>query len=260
MSGYFIGPNTEVELGRQAFGAPRPRREVVTLSPPAAPARVHDAGGGILDIPLTGRRLRANLGDAERWAWKVLTALATSGPGELGIEDRRGECATWSDAVCVRASAEVSAFRFVTLECAFRAPESPSSPAWAGAPAAPATYSGTSTSQDYAAGGVDLGVGGTMRLEMERQAALRAVPRTRGARVSGPPSGAEVRLKIDAHAKADAAHLAAYLHDMARSIGARPVDLSANGNSYAGVVLDDLRPDHSDTRAASFTAEFVRSP
>ncbi len=260
MSGYFIGPNTEVELGRQAFGAPRPRREVVTLSPRGAPARVHDAGGGILDIPLTGGRLRANLGDAERWAWEVLTALATSGAGELGIEDRRGERATWSDAVCVRASAEVSAFRFVTLECTFRAPESPSSPAWAGIPAAPATYSGTSTSQDYAAGGVDLGMGGAMRLEMTRSAPLRTVPRARGARVSGPPSGATMRLKIDAHAKADADHLASHLREMARSIGAQPVDLSANGNTFSGVILDRLRPDHTDTRATSFTAEFVRSP
>lgn len=257
MSGYFIGPETEVELGRHAFGTPRARRENIVLSPHDGPAMIHDVGGGVQDIRLTGQRLRANLGDAERWAWEVLTSLAASGPGELGVEDERGMRSTWSDAVCVEARASVRAFRFVTLECRFRAPESPSSPAWAGAPAEPGTYSGTATSQDYAAGGVELGIGGTMRLEMERSASLRTIPRARGARIGSSPGGAVMRLKVDAHAKADAEHLAAHLRDMARSIGARPVDLTANGNTYPGVALESIRPDHSDMRAASFTAEFA---
>jgi hypothetical protein len=222
------------------------------------PARVHELGGGTERIRITAGRLRANLGDAERYAHDLLAALAVSGPGQLGVEDRRGQRHTWAGAVCVEASAAVRAFRFVELDCLFRAPESPSSPDWAGAPAPPDTYPKRSTAQDYAAGGVDLGIGGTMCIEMERTAPLRTVPRARGARPRPAPSGAIMRFQLDAHANADTDHLAAHLEDMARSIGTGPVDLTANGNSFSSLVLEELRPDNTDVRATSFRATFLR--
>ena len=45
---------------------------------------------------------------------------------------------------------------------------------------------------------------------------------------------------------------------MERSIGAGPVDLTANGNTYADVLLEAVRPKHGDRAHTSFEAEFIQ--
>ena len=126
-------------------------------------------------------------------------------------------------------------------------------------PSAPGTYAGTSSAWNYAAGGVALGthpVG--MRIEMQRGYPLREVPRARGARARGPAAGAVITFTVASHTVADgAAHLASYLDDLRQQIGPRPVDLTANGNTYGGVVLQALRPKPTDRSHARFEAEFL---
>jgi hypothetical protein len=160
--------------------------------------------------------------------------------------------------VCIGAVGEVRAFRFVEVELDFQCPEAPDGPAWGTVPAPPAQWPGTSTSQDYAAGGVALGVGGTMRIEMARRFPVRPLPRARGARACGPPSGAHVRFIVTAHLLAGGDNLAAALQELERSIGPGPVDLTANGNTYADVLLESVRPKHGDRAHTSFEAEFLQ--
>jgi len=267
-SGYFDDGSTAVELGAATWASQSSvGRTLHRRTPPGRAARVHDAGGGVQEIRVQGGRLRDNRGDAERYAYELLTTLATSGHGTLGVRDLRGESSsyrhTWSDAVCVDAAATIEAHRWVSLDLTFRAPTRPAATttttagSWP-APDPPGTYSGTSTSQDYAAGGVDLGVGGTMDLEMARSADLRTVPRARGAVPGAPWSGGSLRMVITAHARGLDQHLASRLAELERQIGATPVDLTGNGNTYADVVLERLSPDPTQWRSTAFSAEFIR--
>jgi hypothetical protein len=259
MPGYFDDGTVQVELGEHAFATPAPERRNVILEAHDRPAEVLDSGGGMMGVQVTGQRLRANLGDAERYIYELLVSLALAEPGDLGLEDSQGNRSTFGEAVCVGAAGEVQAFRFAEAQMEFLSPEKATEPAWGAVPAAPATYGGTDTLQDYSAGGVQIGthpVG--MRIEMLRSHPLREVPRARGARTRGPAFGAHVRFIVTSHAVTTGQHLAAYLEGLSRQIGPRPVDLTANGNTYSGVILEALRPDHTDGRHTRFVAEFVR--
>jgi hypothetical protein len=63
---------------------------------------------------------------------------------------------------------------------------------------------------------------------------------------------------VASHATVTAEHLAHYLEGLARQIGACPVDLVANGNTYEDVILESLRPTHTDRRWSRFAAEFIQ--
>jgi len=258
--GYFNdGNGTLVELGEHAFATPTAFRRNIVHEPYGLPARVLDSGGGILDIEVTGQRVRSNLGDAERYIYELFSALAASGPGDLGVEDNRLFRQVFGDSICVGAVGEVRAFKFADMLFSFQCPEKSSEPAWGGPPpGTPSPYAGTSTAQDYAAGGVALGIGVGMRIELIRVWPLREIPRARGARTSEPHRAAQIRFIVRAHALADAVHLAAYLESLARQIGPRKVDLTGNGNTFTDVVLDSLRPAHTDQKATDFEAEFVK--
>jgi hypothetical protein len=142
----------------------------VTFDPHGRPAELLDSGGGTLDLSVTGERLRANLGDAERWLYEVLAALALADPGDLGVEDSQGNRATFAQAVCIGGAGEVQAFRVAELSMSFQAPQAATAPAWGAVPATPGTYAGTDTLLDYAAGGVAIGPHPAgMRIEMSRQ-------------------------------------------------------------------------------------------
>ncbi len=257
--GYFKDGTMSVELGEHAFWVPAGLRRNVTLDPIGRVARVLDSGGGALELAVTGQALRANLGDAERYIYEHLRALAASAPGELGAQDHLARQVTAGQAVCVAAAGEVHAFRFADVRYEFAAPSTSSGPAWSSVPSAPGTYAGTSTAQDYAIGSVALGTHrSSMRIEMQRRHPLREIPRARGARARGPAGGAVIRFTVSSHAVAVAAdHLARYLDDLRGQIGPRPVDLTANGNTYEGVLLEALRPKHTDSVHAEFEAEFL---
>ena len=258
MSGYFTDGTISVELGEYVFATPATQRPIAQLDPPGLPASLLDAGGGVVEVNVTAQRLRANLGDAERYGFELLQALATSGAGELGIEDARGNRYTLSDAACVSGSARVEAFRLCSVDLTFQAPQAAAAPDWTTPPAPPAEWPGTATLQDYAAGGVDLGIGGSMDIEMVRSWPSRMIPRARGARMAEPPSGASLSFLLHVHAKPDSQSLPAYLQETARHVGPRAVDLTANGNTYSDVLLRGLWPDHADRGATSFRAEFVK--
>jgi len=256
--GCFNDGTIDIELGEHVFAVPELERPVVRLAPHDAAGVLLDTGGGLLRLDLVGQRVRANLGDAERYVYEKLRALALSEPGTLCFRDNRGHDATFAQAVCIGASGEVEAFRFADVRYEFVCGEKSSEPSALTCPAAPGTYAGTETLQDYAAGGVAIGdYGERMRIEMTRAYPLRAVPRARGARARGPASGAEMRLVVTACVVADV-HLATYLEDLERSIGPRPVDLVANGNVYRDVLLVSLRPDLTDEKHTRFEAEFVQ--
>ena len=255
--GYFNDGTINIELGAHAFALPAGRRRIVKLTPHDDPATVLDSGGGILELDLTAQRLRTNLGDAERYIYELLLALATSDPGELGYEDNRGHRHVFGDAVCDEATGEVHGFRFADLRLHFACAEKSAEPAWAGAPAAPAAYAGTDTLQDYAAGGVTLGVGGRIRIEMDRSYELREVPRARGARATEPPRRAMMRFIIDADRVAGTENLATDLEDLARSISGY-VNLTANGNTFTNVLLERIRPRHTDRKATGVQFTFVK--
>lgn len=257
--GYFNDGTIHVELGAHAFATPTALRRNVFLEPHSAPATVLDSGGGVLELTVTGQRLRANLGDAERYAYEHFHSLATSDPGDLGVEDNLGNRAVFGDSVCIGAVAEIQAFRFVEMRTDWQSPSKSAEPAWGAIPAAPATYPGTDTLQDYRAGGVQLGtfpVG--MRIEMSRRFPLREIPRARGSRARGPAAGAVIRFVVTGHALVTGQNLADYLEALARSIGPRWVTLRANGNVFDRVLLESLRPTHTDSRATDFEAEFVQ--
>ncbi len=258
--GYFKDGTVDIELGSHAFATPRAVRPGVILSPHRRPAVVLDAGGGVLDMQVTGRRLRQNLGDAERYLYERLHSLGTSDPGRLGCRDDLGRRATFGSSVCVGAVGRVEAFRFAELRLRFYSPEKSAEPAWESAPAPPAPYPGTDTLRDYAAGDVTIGhhpVG--MELEMTRRYPMRRIPRARGTRPRGPRRGAQIRFVIRAHARVAARNLGDYLEELARQIGPRPVELTANGNIYRDVLLERLEPAHTDLRHTGFEAEFVMS-
>jgi len=257
-AGYFADGTISIELGAHAFATPVACRRNTILSPAATPAVVLDAGGGTLELQVTGQRVRDNLGDAERYIYEHLHALGTSDPGTLGCEDNAGRRATFGDSVCVAAEGEVRAFRFCDMRMTFLSPERASQPAWGTVPSAPATYAATSTAQDYAAGGITLGRGASLRIEMAREFPLRQIPRARGARARGPRTGALLRFVVTAYLLEPAANLAAALAELSLQIGPRPVDLTGNGNTYEDVVLDSLRPAHTDLNHTRFEAEFVK--
>jgi len=256
--GYFDDGRIHVELGAHVFVTPSARRRNVVLAPPARAAKVLDSGGGVLSLRVTAQRVRAGLGDAERYIFDLFQALACSGPGTLAFQDDLGNRAAISDSVCVGAVGRVSAFRLADMGLDFVAPEQPAEPEWSFVPATSPQYGGTSTRQDYSAGGVVLGTHPVeMRIEMTRQYPVREIPRARGARASGPKRGAQIRFVVVAQALTEGQNLAAYLAALARQIGPRPVSLAANGNTYGGVVLESLRPAHTDRRHTGFEAEFV---
>jgi hypothetical protein len=258
MPGYFDNGSVALETGAHVFATPSEARRNITLDPHGRPAEVLDSGGGSFALALTGERLRANLGDAERWIYEVLAALATLEPGTLGLEDSQGNRATFAQAVCIGGAGEVQAFRVAELSMSWLAPQAATAPPWGAVPATPGTYAGTDTLLDYAAGGVTVGNHPAgMRIEMSRQYPLREVPRARGARSRGPARGAVVRFTVASHAVATGQHLAVYLRDLARSIGPRPVALTGNGNTFEGVVLETLRPRHADGRTTEFDSEFL---
>ena len=258
MPGYF-DDGTALDLGYHVFASPTAYRRNLRLDPHDAPGVVHGSGGGIIELQVTGQRARANLGDAERWLYERLLALACTEPGELGCEDDLGNRATFGQCVCTGAAGDVHAFRFAELTAEFLCPEKSGEPAWAAVPDAPATYAGTVWEQQYAAGGVALGHHAEgMRIEMQRQYPLREIPRARGARSRGPVRGAVIRFVVTSHATVTAEHLAHYLEDLARDIGSCPMDLTANGNTYADVLLENVRPTHTDRRWSRFAVEFVQ--
>ena len=101
-------------------------------------------------------------------------------------------------------------------------------------------------------------LGVAMRIEMVRTWDLRELPRARGSRTSPVPSGARMALIIQAHAVAETWNLARYMETLTRQIGPRAVTLTGNGNAYYGCILEAVRPDHTDLKAAAFEAEFVQ--
>ena len=115
-----------------------------------------------------------------------------------------------------------------------------------------------SPNEDYAAGGVTLGIGVGMRIEMQRSFPRRGIPRARGARARGPRSGAAMRFVVSAHLVDRTAVMARALEDLARSIGPRYVDLTGNGNTYADVLLERIQSAATDMNHTTFEAEFVQ--
>jgi len=257
--GFFSDGITEVELGEHAFATPAAGRVNLLNAAPGRPARLLDAGGGVLELHLTAQCVRDNLGDAEQYIHDKLHALAGAGPGVLGVEDPRGNRATFGDAVCISAEGRVHAFRFVDIALEFAAPERPTQPDWQTPPVPPTAYPGTSTAQDYAAGGVPLGTHpAALRIEMARHFPLREIPRARGARPSGPAAGVLMRFVVTSHALRADKNLARYLEELARQIGPRHVPLTGNGNTWDGVLLESLRPTHTDGRHTRFEATFLK--
>ena len=256
--GYFRDGTVNVELGEHVFVTPLARRRNVVLEPHDRAAVVLDSGGGILELEVTGQRVREDLGDAERYIYEILADLAASDPGDLGHEDNRGHRSVFGDSVCTSAVGEVHAYRFADMRLTFGSPEKSSEPAWSSVPSAPAAYAGTTTQQDYQAGGVSLGVGGAMRIEMHRSWPLREVPRARGARTTVPPRGAVVRLFVEAASVADTVNLAADLENLVRQIGPRRVDLTGNGNTFEDVALESVTPRHTDRKHTMVQFEFLK--
>jgi hypothetical protein len=266
--GYFSDGVIERELGAHVFATPATARRTLGLDPAGTPAVLLDSGGGVLELSVTGQRVRQNLGDAERYIHDLLSALAASGPGELGFEDESERCWRIEGAVCVGAVGRVRAFRFADMQFEFWASEhaapgtTTTTQAGSGCgalPDPPGTYEGTGTLQDYSAGGVVLGTHPAgLHVEMMRQWPPREIPRARGARATVPPRGAHVRLTVSAHALTPEGGLSDYLRNLAAEIGPGAVELTANGNAYSEVLLERLRPEHTDACHTAFTAEFLQ--
>ena len=172
--------------------------------------------------------------------------------------DGRGHQHVYGQSVCVSGSGEVRAFSFADMRFDFECPEKLSEPAWNSVPATPGKYPGTLTLQDYAAGGVTLGIGGTMKVEMARSFPLREIPRARGARSRGPASGAVMRFSVSVGRVAWLENLATDLEDLIRSIGPRAVELTANGNVYSSVIFERARPGVTDAKHTMVELEFVQ--
>jgi hypothetical protein len=257
-AGYFSDGTTHIALGAHVFALPAGRRRNVSLEPHSQPATVLDSGGGILELEVTAQCLRSSLGDAERFIYEMLRALALSGIGDMGVEDGRGYRHVYGDAVCLGGQGEVRAFTFADMRLDFTCPEKSAEPAWRGVPDLPGAYAGASTLQDYAAGGVQLGLAGSMRIEMSRAFPLVEIPRARGARSRGPVSGAVMRFVISVCRIANMENLATDIEDLTRSIGPRAVALQANGNVYTGCILESVRPVHTDAKHTMVDITFVQ--
>jgi hypothetical protein len=258
MGGYFTDGEVHVELGEHVFLTPVARRSNALLAPPGRPGVVLDGGGGVVELTVTGQCLRHNLGDAERYAYGLFRALALSGAGDLGVEDELGSRAVFGDCLCTEATAEIRALRFVEMEFKFVRPEQASQPGWLSVPAAPGEYPGTDSLQDYAAGGAAIGAHPLLtRIEMTRGCAVRPLPRARGARVVPLAGGAVLAFTVQAHTTAKGTHLAAHLEQLARSIGPRPVTLTANGNAFEDAVLASITPVHADGHHTRLEARFL---
>ncbi|MCK4284469.1 MAG: hypothetical protein KAX44_09150, partial [Candidatus Brocadiae bacterium] len=121
--GYFNDGVVDMELGAHVFGTPTVYRRNLRLTPHGESAAILDSGGGVIELRLTGQRLRANLGDAERYIYEHLRALARRGPGTVGFEDNRGQRTTFGGSVCVGAIGEVHGFRFADVQMEFLSPE-----------------------------------------------------------------------------------------------------------------------------------------
>ena len=257
--GYFNdGVAVNIELGVHVFGLPQVARRNLILTPHDAGGVVLDSGGGTHEISVTGQRTRENLGDAERYIYEILVALAGSDAGDLAYEDNRGHRVVFGDAICVSASGEVQAGRFAEIRYEFESPERLSQPAWGAVPTTPGVYAGSDWLQDYAVGGVSLGTGGRMRIEMHRSWPLREMPRARGARATTPYSGAQIRFLVTADQVAGTSNLASALDTVERLIGPRTVDLVANGMQYNDVILDQARPRQTDRKMTEVEFEFVQ--
>ena len=264
--GYFDDGEVRIDLGEHAFATPTGYRRNVFVSPPNLNATVLDSGGGIIELEVTGQRMRSNLGDAERYIYETFRLLAESGCGTLVVEDIRGRQAQFYNCACVGAVGEVSAFKFASMNITFATPEAaePTSTTTAAPPAAPLEWPATDTLQDYTAGAVDLGIAGTMRIELLRDWQAREIPRAWGARSRAkgfcclPYSGGHIRFIVRSDVRADQPNLAEALEALLRSIGPRWFNLRANGNIYSSVVLEAFRPQHTDAKMTSYEAEFVQ--
>jgi hypothetical protein len=258
MGGYFTDGEVNIELGEHVFATPSVRRSSSILVPHGRPGVLLDRGGGVIELQVTGQRLRYSLGDAERYVYELFRSLALSGAGDVGIEDELGNRTVLGGCLCVGATAEVRALRFVEMKFTFAMPEQASEPAWSGIPAPPAEYPGTGSAQDYAAGGVAIGehpLG--LRIEMMRECRVRPLPRSRGGRAAAVVRGAAIAFTVQAHTTATGAQLAGHLAQLARSIGPRPVILCGNGNSFEGAVLDTVEPAHADGRHTRVEVRFL---
>ncbi len=256
--GYFDDGTINLELGYHVFALPAASRRIVMLDPHSAPATILDSGGGILDLEVSGSRVRESMGDAERYIYEMLFALSESGPGDLAFEDNRGHQHVFGDAVCTGAVGEVRAFTYADIRFRFACPEKSAEPAWIGVPATPAAYAGTDTLQDYEADGISLGVGGVMQIELVRSHPLRQIPRARGARASIPESGAVIRFVVKTARVADTENLATDLEDLARSISG-VVSLTGNGNTFSGVLLEQMQPRHTDWKHTMLESTFIKN-
>ena len=256
--GWLNDGTTAVEIGYNVWANPIEGRSNVVLAPQDLPAVVLDSGGGLVDLTVTGQRVRANLGDAERWIYQTLAAAMQLGPAALGVENYQGAYTTWSNAVCLGGKGSVEAAAFAQIEFDCQVGQLLTAPVWADPPDTDDVYSGTLTAMDYAAGGVALGDGDSMKFEARRNYPVRPVPRARGARSVGPASGATMRLIVTGWIAAGSRYLPSLLTVLAREIGPGPVSLTANGNAYADCVLERLAPKSTPWRATNFEATFVQ--
>lgn len=256
--GYFNDGVVDIELGEHVFALPTARRRNVAVRLYEDPAAVHDSGGGILHLEMTVQRDRANLGDAEAYIYNQLVALAESDAGDFGYEDNRGHRHVFGDVVCLSGRGEVRGQRFVDMRLNFACSEKSVEPAWGAVPAPPATYAGTDTLQDYRAGGVVLGLAGEMKMSLIRKWPLRELPRARGSRTSTPYSGGAIYFSVAVGYVAGTTNLAMELENIERQIGPGPVALVANGYVYRGLVLEAMRPHHTDRKHTIVEFEFVQ--
>lgn len=256
---YFQDDTSSIELGASASVLASATRRMVVVRSRAGDAQVTGADGGLLGLTVVAHRLRANLGDAERYAWETLRALAAAGTGTLGIEDAFGARTTFGSCACRRASARMTAGRLVEMRLDFVAAERSAQPAWSALPDTPGTWPGTDTLRDYAVDGVSLGDRpAAMRLEMERDTDLRVVPRTRGARATIPGGGALLRLSVTGWLQPTGGSPVAAFDGLVRSIGTAGPTLSGNGNSYANVRLEAARPLRVGRDSLQFVITFLQ--
>lgn len=259
--GYFNDGDTYLELGQHVWISPSTARFIVQTRPLGDPAINMDSGGGAYDLIVGCQRLRANLGDAERWIYETLRSLAYTGPGELACEDYRDDRVIFSNVACVAGRGETHAFKFADVSLTFRGGESPTTPApaWDGVPATAGTYAGTDTLQDYAAGGRTLGRGVSMALELTREYPYRVIPRARGARAAPPVRGAAIRFIVLFAMYEPAQNVMRALRTLEVDLSARPVDLTGNGNTFANVILESVEARHSDDQHTLCEATFVQT-
>ncbi len=258
MQGYYDTSTDKVDLGQHVFATPGVQRQMADRRLPDHPTRWHPQGGGVINLEVTAQRQRDNLGDAEWWAYSRLRDLVLADKGTLAVSDALGNEHAFGDAVMASAEARVDAYELATLTLDMQCGESSSDAAYGTPPSEPATRAGTSTSQDYTAGGVSLGVGGKMELEAYRDTRIRSIPRSRGARVSPPKTGGEMRLMITADLVAGGTNVADDAEALARSISDQSLTVAANGNVYTECVLADVSSEHTDWRNTTLTWTFVQ--